>query len=388
MSLSIPALFLAGILTFLSPCVLPLVPIYLAMLAGTSASALREGGGGKRLMLASASFALGLAVVFVSLGLAASALGQLWVGHRTLMLQLAGLAIFLAGLQLLGFVRLPGLDRDGRPWLASIKRSSSLAWPFLFGAAFALGWSPCVGPLLASALAIAGSSASQGRAAIYLGAYVLGFAAPLVAVSAFAPTALRWLDRGKRYTRAFQLASGTLLAAMGLLFITGHESIIMGGAIRGTVVSPSEHAESAATEQRAPATCNAGNAASPAQETMATAIDNDDAATAPTMLEFISEGCPICKRMAPIVADAERSCSRHSVRIEQVDVATAAGRARAGRRGVLGVPTFIFLDARGTEVARLIGQQPRETIMQSLEVVAGQRCDGFRPLDTATFPGT
>jgi cytochrome c-type biogenesis protein len=387
MSLSIVALFLAGLLTFLSPCVLPLVPIYLAMLAGTSATTLREKGGGKRLVLSATSFALGLATVFVSLGLAASALGHLFAGHRTLLQQLAGLAIFLAGLQVLGFLRLPGLDRDSRPWLAAIKRSGSLAWPFLFGAAFALGWSPCVGPLLASALAVAGSAGSQARAAVYLGAYAFGFTVPLVAVSAVAPSALRWLDRGKRYMRAFQVTSGTLLATMGLLFITGHESLVTGGAANGTVAT-SERAESTSTGASTPATCGAGNTTMPTPQTMSTVLGDDDAPQTPTMLEFMSDGCPICKRMAPVVADAERSCSRHGVRVRQIDVATANGRASAGRHGVLGVPTFIFLDARGSEVARLIGQQPRETLMQSLEVLAGQRCDGFRPLDTTGFPGT
>src|SRR5664279_3960060 len=137
MSFNLPALFVAGLLTFLSPCVLPLVPIYLATLAGTSATALRAGSRGKGLFLSTLAFALGLSVVFVSLGLAASAVGRTLSGHRALVLQLSGLAIFLAGLKLMGVLRVPGLDRDVRPWLSSIRRSSGLLWPFLFGAAFA-----------------------------------------------------------------------------------------------------------------------------------------------------------------------------------------------------------------------------------------------------------
>lgn len=152
MLLNLSALVAAGFLTFLSPCVLPLVPIYLAMLAGTSAASLREGAVVRpRLLLAAVAFSAGLASVFVALGMAASTLGRTLSGHRTLLLQLAGLAVFLAGLKLMGFLHVPGLDRERRPWLASVRRGGSLAWPFLFGAAFAFGWSPCVGPTLASA---------------------------------------------------------------------------------------------------------------------------------------------------------------------------------------------------------------------------------------------
>jgi len=125
----------------------------------------------------------------------------------------------------------PGLDRDVRPWLGSLRRGSSVLWPFLFGTALALGWSPCVGPVLGSLLAFASTSDSSARAALYLATYALGLTLPLMAVSLVAPVALRLLDRAKRHLRTFELASGTLLAAMGLLFITGNETVIMTPAI-------------------------------------------------------------------------------------------------------------------------------------------------------------
>jgi thiol-disulfide isomerase/thioredoxin len=103
------------------------------------------------------------------------------------------------------------------------------------------------------------------------------------------------------------------------------------------------------------------------------------------MVEFVSAGCPICQRMQPVVAAAERGCALHGIRVRQLDVATSAGRAAAAERGVLGVPTFLFLDSTGKEVARLVGQQPQEVLIQSLEVLAGQKCDGFRPI-TGTAP--
>jgi len=375
MSFSLPASFLAGLLTFLSPCVLPLVPIYLAMLAGTSAVALREGGRGKGLVAATIAFALGLSAVFVMLGLAASAAGRALSGHRALVMQLAGLAVFLAGLKLMGVIRVPWLDREARPWLASVRKGSGLAWPFLFGAAFALGWSPCVGPILGSVLAFAGSSGSAGKAAAYLAIYALGLTLPLVAVSLVAPAALRLLDRAKRHLRVFELASGALLAAMGLLFVTGHESAMMdpwGTPAVATSVAP-------APASSAPATCSAGVEQGAPAARMLTST-SDEITQVPTMLEFVAAGCPICQRMTDVVAAAERDCSRHGVRVERVDVSTMVGREKASGHGVLGVPTFLFLDRAGTEIARLVGQQPREVLVQSLEVLAGQKCDGFRPL--------
>ena len=106
------------------------------------------------------------------------------------------------------------------------------------------------------------------------------------------------------------------------------------------------------------------------------------------MIEFVSATCPICRRMAPIVAKAERDCSAHGVRIRQIDVATGPGRDGASRYGILGVPTFVFVDQQGTEVARLVGEQPEETLIQTLEVLAGQACDGFHRLGQGTSAGS
>jgi cytochrome c-type biogenesis protein len=382
MNFTFPALFFAGALTFLSPCVLPLVPIYLAMLAGTSAVALREGSRGKGLIACTIAFALGLSSVFVILGLAASAVGRALSGHRALVFQLAGLAIFLAGLKLMGFLRVPWLDREARPWLASIRRGGGLLWPFLFGAAFAFGWSPCVGPVLGSVLAFAGSSGSPTKAALYLGTYALGLTLPLVAVSLVAPVALRLLDRAKRHLHVFELASGTLLAAMGLLLITGHESVVMSPQ---RVLAAPVATVSPMTPAPVPATCNAGVSPAPQTPEASTAATTEGM---PTMLEFVAAGCPICQRMHSVVAAAEHDCSQHGIRVRQVDVSTTEGRAAAAKNSVLGVPTFLFLDGAGKEVARLVGEQPLPVLIQSLEVLAGEKCDGFRPITTSPAAGS
>ncbi|MBN2575410.1 MAG: sulfite exporter TauE/SafE family protein [Deltaproteobacteria bacterium] len=383
MSFSIPSLFLAGLLTFLSPCVLPLVPIYLAMLAGTSAAAVREGEGRGRLVAGTIAFALGLALVFVTLGLAASAVGRALSGHRVLLLQLAGVAVFLAGLKLTGLVQVPWLDREARPYLASVRKGGGLLWPFLLGAAFALGWSPCIGPVLGSVLVFAGSTGSAPMAAFYLGIYALGLTLPLVAVSLASPIALRLLDRAKRHLRRFEIASGALLAALGLLFVTGHVSVLM----TPLATAPSASVPAVVPAAAAPATCSAN--ASPADDAPAplSSIGSENERS-PALLKFVAADCSICQRMAPVVAAAERACSRHGVRVEEIDVATAAGRARAAKHGVLGVPTFLFVERDGAEVARLVGEQPREVLVQSLEVLAGHECDGFRAFEQTPAAGT
>lgn len=379
MTLSLSALLLAGFLTFLSPCVLPLIPVYLAMLAGTSAASLREGGHRGRVLLAATAFSAGLASVFVALGVAASALGHVLSGHRTLLMQLTGLLVVLAGLKLTGLIQVPALDRETRPWLASVRRGGGLLWPFLFGAAFALGWSPCVGPTLASALAVA-TTAGAGKAALYLAVYSLGLALPLIAVAAVAPLALRFIDRAKRHFRVFEVASGALLAVVGLLFITGHAGSFMGvTAPVAASVTPGPEVASA------PVTCSAGGSAAMPQ---APSVGLSVGGGTPTMIAFVSAHCPICHRMAPVVAKAEQDCSAHGVRVQQVDVATPAGREGANRYGILGVPTFIFVDGQGSEVARLVGEQPEETLVQTLEVLAGQSCDGFRRLHAPSSPGS
>jgi cytochrome c-type biogenesis protein len=352
------------------------------MLAGTSAVALREGSRGKGLVASTIAFSLGLAAVFVMLGLAASAAGRTLSGHRALVFQLAGLAIFLAGLKLLGFLRVPWLDREARPWLASVRRSGGLAWPFLFGAAFAFGWSPCVGPVLGSVLAFAGTAGSPTKAALYLGTSALGLTLPLVAVSLVAPVALRLLDRAKRHLHVFELASGTLLAAMGLLLITGHESLVMSP--RAALAAPGAVASSI-TPAPVPATCNAEFSPTPRPPEGTTIAASEGM---PTMLEFVAAGCPICQRMHPVMAAAERDCSRHGIRVRQIDVSTAVGSEAAAQHGVLGVPTFLFLDGAGKEVARLVGEQPLPMLVQSLEVLAGEKCDGFRPITISPAAGS
>lgn len=367
--------FIAGLLTFFSPCILPLVPLYLSMLTQASIDELRRGRSSARLLLATGAFSLGLAVVFVGLGLAATAVGHALVAHRLLLLQLGGLLVFLFGLKLVGVIQVPWLDGEARPWLRRVGNGGGLLGSFLLGAAFGLGWTPCVGPVLGSVLTYAVSTAAPpATGAAYLALYAAGLTLPLFAVAAATPVALAWVDRAKRHLRKFEVASGMLLALVGLLLMTDTLDRLMPawGEQAPTPTLAAEEGQrnvaSAAKEAAPSLVCDA-----------ATGCPIDEGAAGPMMVEFVSRSCPVCARMAPIVAAVERDCASHGVRVTRVDVGVPGILEEARRRGIRGVPTFLFLDREGQEVARLVGEQSLDRLKQSLDVMAGGRCSGFRP---------
>ncbi|MFD2610580.1 cytochrome c biogenesis CcdA family protein [Deinococcus taklimakanensis] len=200
---SLTVAFLAGLVSFLSPCVLPLVPSYLGVIGGARAPLTRALG-----------FILGFGLVFVALGATASTLGALLAPHKLLLGRLAGVLIVFFGLVMLGAVRLPWLMRDTR----QLANAGGYG-PVALGAAFAFGWSPCLGPALGSILGLAASSASLGSGVVLLLAYTLGLAVP------FLLAALLWhrlnLRRLNRYAGVFEKVGGGILVLVGLLMATG-----------------------------------------------------------------------------------------------------------------------------------------------------------------------
>lgn len=351
------ALFGAGLLTFLSPCVLPLVPLYLGLLTGTAVAELRAGRGGRRVVLGAAMFALGLSSVFVALGLAASAAGQALVDHRTLLLRVGGVLVIAAGLRFLGLLRLPWLERERRPLLERLRGGGTLAGAFTFGAAFAIGWTPCVGPVLGSALAYtATSGASPLRGALDLAAYAAGLSLPLVAVAAAAPRALRLLARVKRHLGVLERATGAVLVVAGLLLVTDRlDAVVPAAAPRVAAAPCPETADSCEPELDG------------AAEAAPLAVDR------PTLLMFSTPTCPACRRMLPLLRRARDLCTGPAA-VRHVDLSDDAGRELARRYRVRGVPTFVFLDADGDEIARLAGEQPLGALTAPLEAQTGQEC--------------
>ena len=369
MQVSLVATFLAGLLTVASPCVLPLIPVYLSVLGGSVASERAT-----RPVAAATAFAAGLSMVFVVLGAAASAFGAVLVQHSGALLLVSGVLMLLFGIRSLGLVRLGVLDRDVRPGLQRLRVVGGLGSAFLFGAAFALGWSPCIGPVLASVLgfvAARGTSALAGAG--YLAVYAAGISVPLVVVAAFAPTALQLLRRVRTGIPRLERATGALMVAVGVWTLwSAHDSLHAATAAKAT-----------ASAQSAPASCETTGAngsnhlcAIPQGGPIAAEVHE---ASGARMLEFVSSHCPVCTRMAPVISEAERACDGFGARIQRVDVSSAEGRALAVRHRVVGTPTFVFINEDGVESERIIGEETPENLRATIESAFALRCAVLSP---------
>lgn len=210
------AAFAAGLISITSPCTLPLLPGYLGYLTGLEADEMRaEPRAGLRAALL---FVAGFAAVFVALGATASELGSLLAANRTLLFRLAGVFILLMGSVLLLEGRLPLLARGGQ-WARGWGRGQT--WAALpLGAAFAITWTPCVGPVLGAVLTLAASTASLGKGVLLLAVYSLGLALPFLALSLSIDRVRPRLRAAGRLSALLQPVSGAILVAMGLLLVT------------------------------------------------------------------------------------------------------------------------------------------------------------------------
>ena len=215
----LPALvvsLLAGVLSFLSPCVLPIVPPYLAYMSGVSVSEMQSRN---RALLPAVFFVLGLSTVFLFLGFAASAFGRVFLQWRESFTIVAGLVIMVFGAHFIGVFRLKFLDRDLR--LDAGDRSGSALGAYVLGLAFAFGWTPCIGPILGSILTLAASEASLARGTVLLAAYAIGLGVPFLLVAAFFPRMGPLMRFLKRHMERIERIMGLLLWTVGLMMLTG-----------------------------------------------------------------------------------------------------------------------------------------------------------------------
>jgi cytochrome c-type biogenesis protein len=215
---------LAGLVSFLSPCVLPLVPPYLSYLGGTTIEQMTdadriEAHVWRRVVLASVFFVLGFTTVFVGLGAGASVLGQWIQAHKATLSFLAGLVIIGFGLHFLGVLRLGLLYRQAR--FHAHAQGASLAGAFVMGLAFAFGWTPCIGPVLATVLTLAANEASLGAGVRLLLVYSLGLGIPFILAAVAIGPFVAFLQRFRRHLGRVEMAMGLLLIVAGLLILTG-----------------------------------------------------------------------------------------------------------------------------------------------------------------------
>lgn len=214
---------LAGLLSFLSPCVLPLVPPYLCFLGGTTLDEIATEGAAERsvaprIVLASVLFVLGFTTVFVALGATASVAGNLVTEYAGVLSKIAGAVIVVFGLHYMGVFRIALLNREMRFQLGS--RFAGPAGAFLIGLAFAFGWTPCVGPVLAAILAVAAEKQSIVSGATLLGVYSLGIGIPFIAAAFFARPFLGFMRRMRAHMRKVEIGMGALLVATGVMIFT------------------------------------------------------------------------------------------------------------------------------------------------------------------------
>lgn len=226
-SVSYPAALLAGVLSFFSPCILPLIPAYFSFISGYSLeelTAVKSAALRNRVIYTTILFILGFSTVFVLLGASASFLGGLMSQYKDYIRIIGGAVIILLGLHLTGIVRVRGLDIEKRIQLK--EKPLHLFGTFLIGMAFGAGWSPCIGPLLGAILIMAGNQETVGQGMILLGVYSLGLAVPFMVLSIFINFLLRVISKMTRVIKILHPAAGILLIIMGLFLVTDNLNLL------------------------------------------------------------------------------------------------------------------------------------------------------------------
>ena len=226
---------LAGLLSFFTPCILPMVPFYLCYMAGISMAELRddsgiEAGAQRRLVLSAVVFAAGVTTIFVLLGMGATAVGQAFADWRQPLSYAAAAVLLVFGLHFLGVIRVPLLHREAR--MESKAEPTSVLGAYVMGLAFGFGWTPCVGPALASILMIASGMGDVGQGALLLLVYGLGMTAPFVVAALFARPFLGWVQRHRAALAWAEKAMGVMLILFGVLIATGGVALIADAMIR------------------------------------------------------------------------------------------------------------------------------------------------------------
>lgn len=230
-SVTLFAAFIAGVLSFISPCVLPLIPGYLSFVSGVTLDEMQGGGtavasaGARRkAVIMSIAFVLGFSLVFISLGASATFIGTLLMDHLALLGKIAGVIIILFGLHMMGVLRIGLLYNEKR--VQTARKPAGFFGAMLVGIAFAFGWTPCIGPILAAILAVASVQESVGEGVKLLAVYSAGLGVPFIATSLAINKFFAASSRIRKHYHAIEVVSGVLLVAVGVLIFTNRFTII------------------------------------------------------------------------------------------------------------------------------------------------------------------
>jgi len=211
---------IAGLISFLSPCVLPIVPPYLAYMSGVSIGDMQSPGVARRkAIVAALFFVMGLSTVFLLLGFTASAFGAFVLQNQELFAQISGVVVIIFGLHFLSVFRIPILDREIR--MEAGQSGGSAVGAYVLGLAFAFGWTPCIGPQLGAILSLAASEASVARGTLLLGIYALGLGVPFLLAAIFLSRSMVLMNKMKRHMGVIEKVMGALLLLVGVMLVTG-----------------------------------------------------------------------------------------------------------------------------------------------------------------------
>ncbi|KRW94808.1 MULTISPECIES: cytochrome c biogenesis CcdA family protein [Paracoccus] len=208
---------LAGILSFLSPCVLPIVPPYLAYMTGVGVGGLKSGE--RSAVVPALFFVMGLSTVFLLMGMAASAFGRMFLQWQDLLARGAGVVVILLGLHFLHIIRIPFLDAEAR--IDAQERGGSALGAYVLGLAFAFGWTPCIGPQLGMILSLAATGGAMGKGTALLAVYALGLGIPFLLSAIFINRAIGLMNRIKPHLKLIERVMGGLLVVVGAALLTG-----------------------------------------------------------------------------------------------------------------------------------------------------------------------
>ena len=282
-AIQFPLVFLEGILSFFSPCVIPLLPVYIGYLAGGASHRLEDGTTVYRrstVMLHTVFFVLGISAVFFLLGFSFTALGQFFGAHRRAFTVVGGILILILGLFQLGVFRLPFLQGERKIHLDLRGKEMTPVTAFVMGFTFSFAWTPCVGPALSSVLILASNSATALQGGLLILAYALGFVIPFLLLGLFTSQVLEFLKKRRHWLGAAVKIGGALLVIVGVLMITGWINGINGyfgslgnGLSGGTASSQREESAAAAGEEAS-------------QEASSAQTEEDAAANRPALVDF------------------------------------------------------------------------------------------------------
>lgn len=387
MNFSLTVIFTAGLLTFFTPCIFPLIPVYVSLLVGEGVEEIASSRSKRfSLLLNGIAFNLGLMLVFVIMGISATALGAFFIKNREVLRQLGGLLIFLFGLKFLGYLNVNFLDYEKRLGPDMVKSDIRILNSFLIGFFFGFGWSPCLGPVLGSILTYTAISTTKiFEGGFYLLIYSIGFAIPMLLLALFFQPFMNLFKKARKLIPVVEKTMGGILAIMGVLLIINKISFIEPNLFPEKKITKVHVSQE--TKGKENALCGLNELCATSEEkgkeksSLATPYSLSEGAVIPknkpVLIEFYSDTCPVCRSMIPIVNAIERDCTGKNLALVKININSPESAPLIKKYRIFGVPTFVFLDRTGKEVARLLGYQEPENFSKVLKIITSQKCNFF-----------